>query len=100
LINGRIQPVGRPLAASAAQCAEVLKLHKAGRSLRGIVEDTNLGLNTVRTIVGKAHGPTGSARNTVSASPLTASKRSAGNARSEPAMRCMAHPAGESEIPG
>jgi hypothetical protein len=37
--------------ASEAQRAQVLKLHKAGRSLRGIAEDTNLGLQTVRTIV-------------------------------------------------
>jgi hypothetical protein len=56
LINGRTQPVGRPLAASEAQVARVLKLHKAGKSLRGIVDETSLGLNTVRTIVGKANG--------------------------------------------
>jgi hypothetical protein len=56
LINGKRQPVGRPLAASEAQCDEVLKLHKGGRSLRGIVEDTSLGLNTVRTIVSKGNG--------------------------------------------
>ena len=30
------QNVGRPLAASEAQCAQVLKLRKAGKSLRGI----------------------------------------------------------------
>jgi predicted RNase H-like nuclease (RuvC/YqgF family) len=48
------QNVGRPLAASEAQCAQVLKLRKAGTSLRGIVEETNLGLGTVRTIVDKA----------------------------------------------
>jgi hypothetical protein len=47
------QPVGRPLAASEAQCAAVLKLRKVGNSLRGIAEETNLGLNTVRTIVDK-----------------------------------------------
>jgi hypothetical protein len=56
LINGRTQPVGRPLAASEAQCADVLKLHKQGRSLRGIADDTNLGLNTVRTIIAKKNG--------------------------------------------
>jgi hypothetical protein len=56
LINGRTQPVGRPLAASDAQAAQVLKLHKAGRSLRGIADDTNLTFATVRTIVGKANG--------------------------------------------
>src|SRR5438046_8020082 len=50
------QDVGRPLAASDAQCAQVLKLRKAGGSLRGIAEETSLGLNTVRTIIGKANG--------------------------------------------
>jgi hypothetical protein len=55
-INGRTQPVGRPLAASEAQAAEVLRLHKQGRSLRGIADDTSLGLNTVRTIVTKKNG--------------------------------------------
>src|SRR5262249_46825609 len=39
------QPVGRPLAASEAQCATVLKLRKAGKSLRDVAEETNLGLN-------------------------------------------------------
>jgi hypothetical protein len=56
LIHGRTQPVGRPLAASEAQVAEVLRRHKAGRSLRGIADDTSLGLNTVRTIVSKKNG--------------------------------------------
>jgi hypothetical protein len=40
---------GRPLAASEAQVEEVLKL----RSLRGIAEDTSLGLPIVRTIIDK-----------------------------------------------
>jgi len=56
LINGRPRPVGRPLAASEAQVAQVLKLRKGGRSLREIVEDTSLGLNTVRTIVAQKNG--------------------------------------------
>ena len=43
--------VGRPLLASEAQCATVLKLHKAGELLRGIAEETSLGLQTVRTII-------------------------------------------------
>ena len=51
----RQQPVGRPLAASEAQCVHVLKLHKAGKSLRWIAEETNLGFATVRTIIGKAN---------------------------------------------
>jgi Helix-turn-helix domain of resolvase len=48
--------VGRPLAASDAQCAQVLKLHKAGHSLRAIVDETSLGFQTVRTIVAKQIG--------------------------------------------
>jgi hypothetical protein len=55
LINREPRNVGRPLAASEAQCVEVLKLHKQGRSLRGIADDTSLGLNTVRTIVAQKH---------------------------------------------
>jgi DNA-binding CsgD family transcriptional regulator len=53
VINGHAQPVGRPLAASEAQQATVRRLRKAGKSLRWIAEETSLGLNTVRTIVGK-----------------------------------------------
>jgi hypothetical protein len=56
LINREPRNVGRPLAASEAQVAEVWKLRKGGRSLRGIAEDTSLGLDTVRTIVGKMIG--------------------------------------------
>jgi Helix-turn-helix domain of resolvase len=43
--------VGRPLAVSGAQAQQVLKMHKAGASLRGVAEETNLGLRTVRTII-------------------------------------------------
>jgi uncharacterized coiled-coil protein SlyX len=50
------QPVGRPIAASEAQCVMVRKLRKAGRSLRWISEETSLGLSTVRTILGKVDG--------------------------------------------
>jgi hypothetical protein len=53
---GRTQPVGRPLGASDAQCVEVLKLHKSGRSLRGICDDTSLGFQTVRTIIATRAG--------------------------------------------
>jgi hypothetical protein len=56
LINGRSQPVGRPLGASAAQVTQVRRLRKAGRSLRWIAEEMSLGLNTVRTIVSKDNG--------------------------------------------
>jgi hypothetical protein len=48
--------VGRPLAASEAQVAQVRKLHKRGVSLRGIVDETSLGLRTVRTIVDQGDG--------------------------------------------
>jgi hypothetical protein len=56
--NAKISPrnVGRPLEASDAQCADVLKRHKEGQSLRFIAEATNLGLRTVRTVVGRKHG--------------------------------------------
>jgi hypothetical protein len=56
--NAMVRPrnVGRPLAASEAQRAQVAKLRKAGRSLREIVEETSLGLATVRTIVGQGAG--------------------------------------------
>jgi hypothetical protein len=50
----RRRNVGRPLNASDAQRETVLKLRKAGKSLRAIVEETNLGLGTVRTIVDQA----------------------------------------------
>jgi hypothetical protein len=53
LINREPRNVGRPLAASKAQVAQVRKLRRDGRSLRGIGDDTSLGLDTVRTIVGK-----------------------------------------------
>jgi hypothetical protein len=56
--NGLIRKrnVGRPLAASETQCATVRRLHKAGKSLRDIADETNLGLSTVRTIVGQING--------------------------------------------
>lgn len=50
------RPVGRPLAASEAQCATVIKLYGAGASLSEIAEETSLGVNTIRTVVGKASG--------------------------------------------
>jgi uncharacterized coiled-coil protein SlyX len=56
LINHEPRNVGRPLEASEAQCIEVLKLHKARRSLRGIEDDTGLSLRTVRTIIDKKNG--------------------------------------------
>jgi hypothetical protein len=53
--NAAIAPkeIGRPLDASPAQCARVHKLRKAGTSLRAIADEMNLGLQTVRTILGR-----------------------------------------------
>jgi lambda repressor-like predicted transcriptional regulator len=53
--NAVIQPkeIGRPLAASEAQCATVIKMKKSGLSLRTIADETNLSLQTVRTILGR-----------------------------------------------
>ena len=48
--------MGRPLAASAAQQADVLKQHKSGKSLRTIATATLLSLRTVRTIVDRTNG--------------------------------------------
>src|SRR5215204_5209557 len=45
---------GRPIAASDAQQAEVLKRRKAGETLRGIAAATGLTPGTVRTIVDKS----------------------------------------------
>src|SRR6516164_9820060 len=56
MVRAQNRNVGRPLAASEAQVAEVRKLHRQGRSLRGIADDTSLGLPTVRTIVGQMNG--------------------------------------------
>ena len=50
------QPVGRPLAANEAQQKAVIKLHRKGMSLRGIVDETSLSFRTVRTIVGQING--------------------------------------------
>jgi hypothetical protein len=54
LIDG-LRDVGRPLAASEAQAAYVLKLHRQRKSLRSIADETSLSLRTVRTIIGRAH---------------------------------------------
>jgi hypothetical protein len=45
--------IGRPLAASKAQREQVLKLRNEGLPLRLIVDETSLGLQTVRTIIGR-----------------------------------------------
>ena len=56
--NAMVQPrnIGRPLAASEAQVAQVRKLRKAGRSLRSIAEEMSLSVRTVRTIVEQKDG--------------------------------------------
>ena len=45
------RPVGRPLAASDTQVATVRKLRAKGMSIRDIETETNLGMQTVRTII-------------------------------------------------
>jgi hypothetical protein len=47
---------GRPLAADASQRAKVFELHDEGTSLRDIAAETKLGLQTVRTLIGKITG--------------------------------------------
>jgi hypothetical protein len=47
------RPYGRPLAASEAQRQRIQAHRKAGRSLRWIAEEMNLGLQTVRTVIDK-----------------------------------------------
>jgi hypothetical protein len=49
-------PVGRPIAASEAQQAQVLAHHKGGKSLRWIAEAMTLSRRTVTTIVEKDEG--------------------------------------------
>jgi hypothetical protein len=46
-------PVGRPLDASEAQVATVRKLRAKGMSIRNIMTETNLTMQTVRTIISK-----------------------------------------------
>ena len=49
-------PIGRPLQASEAQCADVLQRRKRGESLQAIADETNLGMRTVRTIIERDRG--------------------------------------------
>jgi lambda repressor-like predicted transcriptional regulator len=56
LINDRKPPIGRPLAASEEERDLVLRLRKAGKSLRAIAEEAEVGFSTVRTIIDKANG--------------------------------------------
>jgi hypothetical protein len=51
-----MRPVGRPLAASEDQQAQILRHHKAGRSSRWIAEEMSLSRRTVTTVINKADG--------------------------------------------
>jgi hypothetical protein len=51
-----VQPVGRPIAASEAQQAQILKHHKAGKSARWIAEEMTLSRRTVTTVIDKDDG--------------------------------------------
>jgi hypothetical protein len=52
----KVQPVGRPLAASEAQQAQIVKHHKAGKSARWIAEEMTLSRRTVTTVIDKLDG--------------------------------------------
>jgi hypothetical protein len=58
LFNNTIAPrnVGRPIAASEAQQAQILRHHKAGKSERWIAEEMTLSRRTVTTVIGKGAG--------------------------------------------
>lgn len=56
IVAPRQRNFGRPLGASESQQTEVLRLHKAGLTLRGIADQMALGLRTVRTIIEKRDG--------------------------------------------
>ena len=56
VVAPKLRNFGRPLVASPAQKAKVLRLRKGGASLRSIADQTGLGLRTVRTITEKAGG--------------------------------------------
>ena len=48
-----VNPVGRPMATSEAQQAEILKHHKAGRSSRWIAKEMTLSRQAVMSVTGK-----------------------------------------------
>jgi hypothetical protein len=50
------QPIGRPIAASPAQQAQIVKHHKAGHSARWIAEEMSLSRRTVTTVISKRDG--------------------------------------------
>jgi hypothetical protein len=49
----KVNPIGRPIAASEAQQVEIAKHHKRGKSSRWIAEELSLSRRTVTTIIGK-----------------------------------------------
>jgi hypothetical protein len=51
-----VNPVGRPIAASGAQQADIVNYHKRGKSSRWIAEEMSLSRRTVTTIIGKLDG--------------------------------------------
>jgi hypothetical protein len=51
-----VNPVGRPIAASEMQQAQIIKHHKAGKSSRWIAEDMTLSRRTVTTVISKPDG--------------------------------------------
>jgi hypothetical protein len=52
----KVNPIGRPIAASEAQQIEIRKHHKRGKSSRWIAEELSLSRRTVTTIIGKLDG--------------------------------------------
>jgi hypothetical protein len=52
----RVNPVGRPMATSEAQQAQLLKHHKAGRSSRWIAEEMTLSRQAIMTVISKHDG--------------------------------------------
>jgi hypothetical protein len=87
----RARSLGRPLAASEVQQREVLKLRKAGKSLRAIVTLTGLGIRTVRTILGKADGTDRTSKRTNELRKLELNRASMATyrARKRTRMRCQ-----------
>jgi len=51
-----VQPVGRPIAASEAQQAQIIRHHKAGKSTRWIADEMTLSRRTVTTVIDKSAG--------------------------------------------
>ena len=50
---GRSRAMGRPLQASEEQQAQVRRLRAAGNTLRAVAHETNLSIQTVRTIINR-----------------------------------------------